>query len=110
MTVDPDKIGLSKYMELMFAGVRGWLGDEEHISGVVGMQREKVTFKTSIRKSLVWHNLKATSEELGKIVAWEINLASNKRQTHTFGKMARTLVEQTFAIEEALSKKELGKM
>ena len=33
---------------------------------------------------------------------------SNKNQVHAFGKVARMMVEQTFAIEEALSKKEVS--
>jgi hypothetical protein len=68
--VQPERITLSKYMVIMFAGVKKWLGDEEKIRGVIGLNRESVNFRKAIVRGLIWHDLKAVHDELTKIVAW----------------------------------------
>jgi len=92
-------VALSRYMEVLFAGVRGWLGDQEKIRGVVGRHGEYVNFKKGINKSLVWHDLRAVSDELGRIVAWELNISSNRKPAHSFGRVARLMVETTYSLE-----------
>ena len=48
---------------------------------------------------MVWHDLRAVSDELGRIVAWELNISSNRKPAHCFGRAARLMVETTYTLE-----------
>lgn len=48
--------------------------NEGKIRGVVGYNDEIFTFKNSIKRTILWQDLRFIEEEMNKIVAWELNL------------------------------------
>ena len=60
LLINPDKVVLSRFMTYLFMGVKNidLFPNGEYIKGITGHNNEKIVFKKTLGRSLIWTELK----------------------------------------------------